>query len=131
MLSAMRARARLAVGAGDVDDRVRALGVAEQFDHPPGGVQPRLGVSLPRSRQKFAVDPVGLGLEERIVAELGVVEVPLSRLDVVIGLGLGVVGEELRVGEVAELVIAVVAAGISVELIAVRHRSPSRSPTGR
>jgi len=53
--------------------RPSALRVAEQFDGPAGGLEARAGVGLPHAREQFRVDGVGLGLQQRVVAQFGIV----------------------------------------------------------
>ena len=53
------ARGGLAVRAGDVDDRGRALRVAEQFDRAAGRLQPRRGEPSPTRASSAAIDRVG------------------------------------------------------------------------
>ena len=112
------ARRGLAVGAGDVDDGVRALRVAEHLHGTAGGLEARLRRALADAGEQVGVDAVGVGLI------LGVLELPVG---VVIEVGtlvavatLAEVGKRAQVGErVALLVVEAVVVLLADDLVVI------------
>src|SRR5690606_30658302 len=64
------ARARFAVRAGQVDDRVRLLRIAQQLDGTARWLKPGARRRLPHAGEQLAIDGVGLGLQQRVVRKL-------------------------------------------------------------